>query len=290
MIAAGIARTIAVMRLFTMALALIVAQAGAGVPPAGVTVPMLDVGGRPLVDVRVNGAGPYPMILDTGASGTTLDATLAAELGVTAKAGANGDRGVHLESLAVGDVIVHGMETGIMAGMLGGLGGANPPRGVLSAAAFPGNLVVLDYPGRRVTIRPGALPAADGRRIFEYGAEQELPVVPVRVAGREITIHLDSGSPGGVMLPLKYEKELPLAAAPVRVGRARTVAGTFDVDAATLQGVVEIGEFTLDVKEIRFSDLRPGPEPGIGNVGAQVLKDFVVTFDAKNRRLKFERP
>lgn len=34
------------------------------VPPAGTTVPMLDVGGRPMVEVRVNGKGPYAMILD----------------------------------------------------------------------------------------------------------------------------------------------------------------------------------------------------------------------------------
>ena len=38
------------------------------VPVAGVTVPLMgDVGGRPLVDVTINGNGPYPFILDTGA-------------------------------------------------------------------------------------------------------------------------------------------------------------------------------------------------------------------------------
>jgi hypothetical protein len=150
--------------------------------------------------------------------------------------------------------------------------------------------VVLDYPGRHVTIKPGALPAADNKRIFEYGASEPLPVVPVRVAGHEFHIHLDSGSPGGVMLPTKYAAELPLTGPPVEVGRARTVAGTFPVQSATIAGVVEIGEFGLDLKEIRFSDLRPGPEPGIGNIGAQVLKEFVVTFDAANRRVRFDRP
>ncbi len=290
MIAAGAACTLDVMRLFTIALALLVAQARAGLPPSGVTVPMLDVGGRPMVDVRINGKGPYPFILDTGASNTAVDTTLVTELGLTKGGGSDVDHGIRLESFAIGDFTVRGMVAGSMAGMLGGLGGANPPRGVLSAAAFPGNLVVLDYPNRRVTIKPGALPAADGRRTFEYGAEHVLPVVPVRVAGHEITIHLDSGSPGGVMLPLKYEQELPLVSAPVRVGRARTVAGTFDVEEAAIQGVVEVGEYTLDIKEIRFSDLRPGPQPGIGNIGGLALRGFVVTFDAKNRRVRLERP
>jgi len=52
--------------------------------------------------------------------------------------------------------------------------------------------VVLDYPGKRITIARGALGSADNRRIFEYGADEELPVVPVRVGGREYHIHLDS--------------------------------------------------------------------------------------------------
>jgi len=260
------------------------------VPAAGTTVPMLDVGGRPMVDVRINGKGPYAFILDTGATFTAIDAELVKELSLPAGPDVSSERVVRVDDFRIGDVVVHDFLAASLAGMLGGLGGANPPRGVLSAAAFPGHLVVLDYPGKRVTIRPGALPAADKRRVFEYAASEALPVVPVRVAGHEYHIHLDSGSPGGVMLPMKYSAELPLAAPPVEVGRARTMAGTFPVQSAAVTGAVEIGEYTLDLKEIRFSDLRPGSEPGIGNVGALVLRGFVVTFDSKNRRMKFERP
>jgi hypothetical protein len=260
------------------------------VPPAGATVPMLEVGGRPMVDVRINGKGPYPFILDTGATFTAIDGDLAKELALPPGRDVESEPTVRVDEFRVGDAVAHGFLAGSLPGMLGGLGGANPPRGVLSAAAFPGQLVVLDYPGKRVTIKPGALPAADNRRVFEYSASEPLPVVPVRVAGHEYHIHLDSGSPGGVMLPMKYAAELPLAAPPVEVGHARTVAGTFPVQSATVTGAIEIGEYVLDLKEVRFSDLRPGPEPGIGNIGALVLRGFVVTFDSKNRRVKFERP
>ena len=170
------------------------------------------------------------------------------------------------------------------------IGGERPPRGVLSAAAFPGRLVVLDYPGKQVTIARGALASADNRRIFEYGADEELPVVPVRVGGREYHIHLDSGSPAGVTLPTRYIEEVPLEAPPVTIGQARTVAGTFTMQSATVKGVIEIGEYTLPDKEVRFSDVRPGSKPPIGNLGGRVLHDFIVTFDAANRRLKLEKP
>lgn len=251
---------------------------------------MLDIGGRPMVDVAINGKGPYPFILDTGADFTAIDETLAAELNLPSATPVDSEQTVRIVDFAVGDFVVHDFKAGRMPSLVRAIAGERPPRGVLSAAAFPGWLVVFDYPGRRVTIAPGALASADNHRIFEYGADEELPVIPVNVGGHEYRIHLDSGSPGGIMLPMKYIEELPLAAAPVNVGTARTVAGSFPVQSATLNGTISIGEYTLEGKEVRFSDLRPGPKPGIGNVGGRVLRDFVVTFDARNRRLKLEKP
>ena len=253
-------------------------------------VPMLDFGGRPMVEITINGKGPYPVILDTGASFTGIDETLATELNLPPVDSVHGEPTVLISELAVGGVVVHDFRAGRMPSLLSGMGGEHPPRGVLSAATFPGRLVVLDYPRKRVSIEPGSLAPPDNRRIFEYGADEELPVIPVRVAGHEYRIHLDSGSPAGVMLPMKYIPELPLEAPPIDVGRARTVTGTFPVQAATVKGTIEIGEYTLPQKDVRFSDLRPGPAPGIGNLGGSVLRDFVVTLDSANRRVKLERP
>ena len=259
------------------------------VPAKGTTMTMLDFGGRPMVDVRINGKGPFHFILDTGASQTIVDESLTRELSLPSAEGLGGRATVTIEEFRVGDAVLRGLRAGSMGGMLSSVSGPDGPRGVLSAAAFPGHLVILDYPGHRVSIKPGALPAADNRRVFEYRAHEILPVIPVRVAGHEYRIHLDSGSPSAVTLPTKYAAELPLAAPPVTIGQARTVAGTFPVQAATVNGAVEIGEFTVDVTEIKFSDLRPGAEPGIGNVGGLFLKSFVVTCDSANRRVRFER-
>jgi hypothetical protein len=113
--------------------------------------------------------------------------------------------------------------------------------------------------------------------------------VPIRVAGHETRVHVDSGSPGALMLPLHFSKEVPLAAELAAVGRARTGAGVFDVFSAPVKGVIEFGEYTLDADKVRFSDLRPGPEPGPGTIGAQILSTFRLTIDSANRRLLFER-
>jgi hypothetical protein len=149
--------------------------------------------------------------------------------------------------------------------------------------------VTFDFPAKTISIVKGALPPADGQTIFQYGADQPLPVAPIRVAGHEYVIHVDTGSPVGVMLPLRYVKELPLDAEPVPIGQARTVAGVFDIFTATVKGEIQLGQFPIADKLVRFSDLRPGAEPGIGNMGSQLLKAFRLTFDSANRRLRFER-
>jgi hypothetical protein len=247
-------------------------------PSADVTVPMFDFGHRPVVEVRINGQGPFRMILDTGASGTVVDPAWVG--------GATGL--VELQEVQIGALSWKQMPVESQPLFAGPIA-PDFPKGVLSAAAFPGYLVTLDYPNKTVSIRKGELPVADGRRVFQYGEAEVLPVAPVRVAGREFNLHVDSGSPGGVMLPLRFSKDLPLEAELRPVGKARTPAGEFDVFSAPVKGAVELGEYVLEVPGIRFSDLRPGPKPGPGNIGYEVLRTFKVTLDAANRRLLFER-
>lgn len=89
----------------------------------GTTVPMLDLGGRPMVDVRINGKGPYPVILDTGANVTAIDDALVNELGMDSQS--NG--AFEIDELRLGDLVVHGFQAHAMRGGLPGLGGAAPP-------------------------------------------------------------------------------------------------------------------------------------------------------------------
>lgn len=262
------------------------------VPRDGVTVSTKAIGGRPTVEVTINGRGPFPMIVDTGASVTVIDDTLATELALPrAPLDVPAEMGpgpVRIDELRVGEAVLHGMTVGQAPSLFGS--GATSSRGVLSAAAFPGHLLTIDYPHATLRLEPGALPAADDHRVFEYGADEVLPVVPVTVAGQVIRVHLDSGSPSGLILPMKYESTIPLAGAPVVSGHARTPAGEFEIQRAPFSGDVSIGAFPIELAAISFSDLRPGGGgPGIGNVGAQVLQEFVITLDTAHRRVRFAR-
>jgi len=264
------------------------------VPEGGATLPMEDIGGRPLVEAGIDGKGPYRFILDTGASITVVDSDLRTELGLSAPHGAattapeEGIGGtVRIGELRVGKAVLRGV-VAAFAPIGHMFPGASAPRGVLSASSFPGCLLVLDYPSKRIVIRKGELPPADARSVFQYTEEHILPNVPVRIAGTEVRVHVDTGSPGALTVPTRYMKELPLASEPAKMGQARTPGGEFTIWTAEVKGGIELGQFKLDLHGVEFSDVNPIPGQVVGNIGYRVLKRFVVTLDSKNRRVRFE--
>ena len=266
------------------------------VPRDGVTVPMQDMGGRPVVELTINGKGPYRFILDTGALTTVVSDELSRELSLTAPAGVQvasvgggaAPAVVLIHDVHIGDAALEDVIAAVMP--LGGLlKGENAPRGILSAACFPGYLLTYDYPGKRISIKKGALASSDAKSIFQYAEDQVLPTVPVRIAGHDTQVHLDTGSAFGLTLPVKFLAELPLASQPREAGAARTGGGEFPVSIARVNGTIELGKYRLALDEVRFSDARPGPGPAAGNIGYDVLRDFVVTLDSKNHRIRLDQ-
>lgn len=266
------------------------------IPGDGVTFPMQDMGGRPVVDLKINGKGPYRFILDTGAVTTVVSDELSRELSLTPPAGVQvasvgggpapaivSIHDVRIGDAALEDVIAAAMPLGSL------LKGENAPRGVLSAACFPGYLLTYDYPAKQILIKKGALASADSKSIFQYTEDQVLPTVPVRIAGHDTQVHLDTGSAFGLTLPVKFLAELPLASQPKEAGTVRTGGGEFPVSIARVNGAIELGKYKLGLDEVRFSDVRPGPDPAVGNIGYGVLRDFVVTLDSKNRRIQLDQ-
>jgi hypothetical protein len=248
---------------------------------------------KPVVEVKINGRGPFRLYLDTGAQGSVLDQELADELKLPAvgevRVSSPGGKGlpgkrVKLDQVELGDAVLSTVpavafdRTHLDAGK-------DTPRGVLSAGIFPDFLVTLDYPGSRLVIRRGELPAADGQRVFAYDGKRPLPEVHLSVAGQDVSVHLDTGSPGGIMLPLELAKRLPLAAKPVEVGRGKRVDQEIIIYRARLNGQVKLGKYVLENPDLHFQDIPKAP----GHIGYDVLRRFAVTVDAKNHRLQLDQ-
>ena len=257
-----------------------------------VILPMQLFGNRPVVDVMINGKGPYKFIVDTGAGGTIMAQSLADELKlqslsevrVGSPIGGQSQPGklVKVDELEMGQAKVTGFQC-VAMDLQQLLTAPDSPRGILSAALFTGYLLTLDYPQARIIVRAGELPSANANDVFEYDPTQRLPSIKISVAGTTIEAHVDSGSPRGIVLPKKYAQQLPLAAKPVESGRGRTVDAEFAIFSAKLNGSVKLGRYTLDNPDIFFSEAAP-----VGNIGYDILRRFALTFDRKNHRIQFE--
>lgn len=158
-----------------------------------------DDNGRVIAPVIVNGEGPFPFIVDTGANRSVLSHQLAQRLGLTP----SGQGDVHsiegvqvapmvsVSSLSYGGVSLHNSSLpllggGMMAGQLG----------VLGVDGMAGKRLRMDFDARCIEIVPSATARplrgwAQIRGELRFG---HLVVVPGQVAGVDTNVLIDTGS------------------------------------------------------------------------------------------------
>jgi hypothetical protein len=250
--------------------------------------------GHIVVDATIDGKGPFPFIFDTGAHGSVMDLQFAKEqgfeLGQEVMVGSpnGGGRPGNLTTLAkfqIGGLTLSGLPSVAFDG-LPFPRGADSPRGVIGPYSLHGLLISLDYRRERLVFTRGALPAPDGREIFAWDARDRLPLIQIGVAGHPIRVHVDAGAMNGLSLPVEMATQLPLASPPVEMGEAKLVDRVVPLTGAALKGTVTIGRYTLENPSLRFGDHLKTD----GNLGPPILRQFLVTIDPANTRLRLAGP
>ena len=263
------------------------------IPVAGADVEMLFSDHLPVVSVMVNGQGPFRFAIDTGLAGSArLDSALVARLGLQKvgetlsgdPSGRNARRTdlVRVESIALGAARFEGVVVSVRSSHERRLGGAID--GILGFRLFRECLFTLDYPAHRVRIERGDLPPANGKDVIACEIRHGVPSVRLQVDSLWMDADVDAGAMGGFTLPARVAEKLALASAPRVVGRARTVGNEFEITAAELKGSVRLGGIEFAGATIGFQPVFP-----MANVGSRVLRDFRVTFDQKNGRMRLVR-
>lgn len=110
-------------------------------------------------------------------------------------------------------------------------------------------------------------------------SEGSLPVAIIDVAGRAVTVTLDSGARDLLMLPAAMAEDLPLEARPLVSGGIATVTDEVEVSNGTLDGEMVIGGQVYSHPELNFASDIDQPLMGIRG-----LTSFRLIMDSAGKR------
>ena len=250
-----------------------------------VTVKMDTTSGHPIVHAKINGQGPFPLILDTGADALVLNNDLIEELGLKATGQTRiGDptspdaveaQTYSIDSLSLGEARFEEIKAIGWEGF-----GRSNIRGFIGVSLLYETLVSMDFANQEVTISRGALGSDATEYYYDQGAYF---TVDLKLGDQTLKTHIDTGNAGQIALPLSIAEKLDLQAEPRRIGRAKTISGEFDIYQADLSGNLDFAGQAFESPSVQFND-----HFDWGNIGSGMFKDHVLTIDQANRRIRLD--
>jgi len=270
-------------------------------------VPFRLAGGRQrlvLVSAEVNGVGPAPFVLDTGAGPCILAPELARRAGVVATetqeaTGAGGRMEIALgaASLVLGEEKIPDVPVAI-TDELARIAQAvcAPIEGGLGHAFLRHFRLTIDYAACRLFLeRPSetAPAAGEGEVAFRLaGEDKPLVLVPVRMAGEgPFTFALDTGASTTVVSP-ELARRLGIRGGRIAAmtGGGGRASGLVGRSGSVAVGAAEVGEMDVVVGPFLtpLSEVVGTRLDGI--LGFNFLREFLVTIDYPAGRLGLESP
>ncbi|MGC1302196.1 MAG: retroviral-like aspartic protease family protein [Caulobacteraceae bacterium] len=259
-----------------------------------------DAADRMTVPVMVNGQGPFPFVIDTGADRTVISAELATRLGL--KPGdpvvLNGTGGVDLTptaiipKLAVGVREIHDVDAPmLLASNLGAMG-------MLGIDSLFDQRMVMDFRAKRMTVEASKREhiSADVIVIRAHRRLGQLVLVDSSIGGEPILVILDSGAQntiGNFALRDFINRQPDRHGLPVQV---ISVSGRTTPAQFASVPRIKIGGFSLHNLPIAFADLHTFREFDLNDqpamlLGMDVLRHFdLVAVDFGRKEVTFQLP
>ncbi|HEX8386326.1 MAG TPA: retropepsin-like aspartic protease, partial [Rubricoccaceae bacterium] len=248
-----------------------------GFDSARVEVPLVGTTTLPLVEVTLNGRGPYRFLLDAGANVVSVKASVAREAGLPVLQQLSERSVVGVDSLRMGGVVFRGVAA------------VGEPEldvdGVIGFNLFREGLLTLDYPRQRLSWGPGSLPPPDGSSVLPYELRDRMPYVPVALGADTLWFNLDTGAAGWLYVPAEAEGGLPFDGPAVEGPSVwNQFTGGRTLTARRLGGDLRLGPHVVERPLLALA-----PDLTEYLVGSGLLQEFALTFDLTQRRIRMVR-
>lgn len=250
--------------------------AGLVLPGDSVVLPLVGTPTLPLVEVMINGTGPYRFLIDLGSNVTLLRRNVVDASRSTVLVERPTSDIVHVEALTLGGARLEGVTVASYDELdVDGVLGYN----VLQYSSF-----TLDFPSQRLVLHRDSLPPPDGQTVFAYQLAGRMPYVTVRLGHDSLLVNLDTGATEWMTVPPSSQSRLRWAAPPVP-GRTtfNNQTGSTQVLEGRLADTLRFGELTI-ISPLVYVN----PDAEDAWLGAAAMAGAVWTFDPQQLRVQVQ--
>lgn len=270
---------------------------------ASASVPFTPYGGLIVVAVSINGAPPLPFVLDTGGL-NLLTPAAAHKLGIDGK-GHQAVQGVgettqamqmaQVKRYRLGQVVLEDQRFLIVSlpELLTDRGEREPISGLIGYELLRRFATRVDYDRHTLTFTPNqAFKGIAGQTLLPLAFNERTPQVTASINGVPAVFSLDTGDSGGLTVFEPFARTHGIRKlGKVLATQMRGAGGKLASSEAHI-GTLALGSFTIAHPLATFA----APAKGVfassvlgGNLGYDVLSQFVLTFDYEHRRLYLQR-
>ncbi|HWL40293.1 MAG TPA: retropepsin-like aspartic protease [Gemmatimonadaceae bacterium] len=248
------------------------------VPPDSAVVPLVGTRTLPLVDVLINGKGPFRLLVDLGANVTLLRRAVFDSAGGTVLVERASSDIVRVTELRIGSASFREVTLATYDEL--------DVDGVLGYNLLQHTSFTLDFPQQRLVLHNRTLPEPDGVRVHAFVLQGRLPYLVARVGSDSLLLNLDTGAAEEMTVPPTMEDRLRWLTAPI-LGRVtvNNQTGRTRVREGRLADTLRIGSFKL-ASPLVF--VNPAAEDSW--LGAAAINRARWTFDPGQRRVQIDVP
>ena len=238
------------------------------------TVAMVGSPTLPLLEARINGRGPYRLLIDIGSNVTLLRRDVVDATSTTVLVERATSDIIRIDSIAIGGAL--------FTGVTGGSYDQLDVDGVLGFNLLRTFSFTMDYPGRRFSFHRDSLPAPNGRDVLPYEVIGRMPFIRAITGTDTLLLNLDTGAAEWMTVPLAWRNSLRWDAEPSggpTVSNNQT--GATQVLVARLKAPLRLGDLIIERPRVYLN-----PDADGAWLGSGLLQHFTLTFDTQHGRVK----